>query len=129
MNILVTGGAGYIGSVVVEELISDGHEVTVYDNLSKGHRESVPPGVEFVHAELLDSETLTSTFRQRKTEAVIHLAADSLVGESVAKPEKYYQNNVVAGLTMLEAMRKTGVTRLVFLLHGRCLRRAGEAAN
>ena len=114
MNMLVTGGAGYIGSVVVEELISDGHQVTVYDNLSKGHRDSVAPGAEFVHAELLDSETLTTTLLQRKIEAVIHMAADSLVGESVVKPSKYYQNNLVAGLAMLEAMRKTGVMRLVF---------------
>jgi UDP-glucose 4-epimerase len=114
MNILVTGGAGYIGSVVVEELIRHGHEVTVYDNLSKGYRESVPPDVEFVHAELLDSETLTTTLLHRKIEAVIHMAADSLVGESVAKPHKYYQNNVVAGLRMLEAMCKTGVMQLVF---------------
>jgi UDP-glucose 4-epimerase len=114
MNILVTGGAGYIGSVVVEELIGDGHEVTVYDNLSKGHRESVAPGADFVQGELLDSETLTATFLQRQIEAVIHMAADSLVGESVEQPGKYYQNNVVAGLAMLEAMRKTGVKRLVF---------------
>ncbi|MDX6613892.1 MAG: UDP-glucose 4-epimerase [Blastocatellia bacterium] len=114
MNILVTGGAGYIGSVVVEELIRDGHVVTVYDNLSKGHRESVPSGVEFVHAELLDSETLMTTLLQRGIEAVIHMAADSLVGESVAKPGKYYQNNVIAGLAMLESMRRLGVTRLVF---------------
>lgn len=114
MNILVTGGAGYIGSVVVEELVSDRHEVTVYDNLSKGHRDSVSPGVEFVHAELLDFETLTTTLLQRKIEAVIHMAADSLVGESVAIPNKYYQNNVVAGLAMLEAIRQAGVTRLVF---------------
>jgi UDP-glucose 4-epimerase len=114
MNILVTGGAGYIGSVVVEQLMGDGHEVTVYDNLSKGHRESVAPGAEFVQAELLDSETLTATLLKRKIEAVIHMAADSLVGESVEKPHKYYQNNVVAGLAMLEAMRKAGVARLVF---------------
>jgi UDP-glucose 4-epimerase len=114
MNLLVTGGAGYIGSVVVEELIRDSHEVTVYDNLSKGHRESVAPGAEFVQAELLDSETLTSTLLKRKIEAVIHMAADSLVGESVEKPHKYYHNNVIAGLAMLEAMRKVGATRLVF---------------
>jgi UDP-glucose 4-epimerase len=114
MNILVTGGAGYIGSVVVEQLMGDGHEVTVYDNLSKGHRESVAPGAEFVQAELLDSETLTATLLKRKIEAVIHMAADSLVGESVEKPHKYYQNNLVAGLAMLEAMRKAGVLRLVF---------------
>jgi len=114
MNILVTGGAGYIGSVVVEELIRDGHEVTVYDNLSKGNRESVPQDVEFVGAELLDSETLSTTLRQRKIEAVIHMAADSLVGESVEQPHKYYRNNVIAGLVMLEAMRAAGVRRLVF---------------
>jgi len=114
MNILVTGGAGYIGSVVVEELINDGHDVTVYDNLSKGHRESVTPGAEFVEAELLDSETLANTLLKREVEAIIHMAADSLVGESVEQPAKYYQNNLVAGLAMLEAMRKSGVKRLVF---------------
>ena len=114
MNILVTGGAGYIGSVVVEELIRDGHDVTVYDNLSKGHLESVTPGAEFVHAELLDSHTLSTTLRRRNVEAIIHMAADSLVGESVAQPHKYYQNNVVAGLAMLEALKNTGVRRLVF---------------
>ena len=114
MNILVTGGAGYIGSVVVEELMNDGHEVTVYDNLSKGHRESITPGADFVHADLLDSETLTTTLLRRHVEAIIHMAADSLVGESVENPAKYYQNNVVAGLAMLEAMRKSGVKRLVF---------------
>lgn len=114
MNILVTGGAGYIGSVVVEQLLGDGHEVTVYDNLSKGHRESVAARVEFVHAELLDTETVRTTLLQRKIQAVIHMAADSLVGESVEKPHKYYQNNVIAGLVMLEAMRKAGVSRLVF---------------
>ena len=114
MNILVTGGAGYIGSVVVEELVRDGHEVTVYDNLSKGHRDSVPAGIDFVEAELLDSTTLCTTLRRRQIEAVIHMAADSLVGESVEKPDKYYRNNVIAGLVMLEAMRKSAVTRLVF---------------
>jgi UDP-glucose 4-epimerase len=88
MNIWVTGGAGYIGSVVVEELIRDGHEVTVYDNLSKGHRERVPAVVEFVEAELLDSATLTTTLLRRQIQAVIHMAADSLVGKSVEKPQK-----------------------------------------
>jgi UDP-glucose 4-epimerase len=114
MKILVTGGAGYIGSVVVEELLRDGHEVTVYDNLSKGHRSSVPLEADFVHADLVDSEALMQTFLRRGIEAVLHMAADSLVGESVEQPGKYYQNNVVAGLAMLEVMRKTGVKRLVF---------------
>lgn len=114
MKILVTGGAGYIGSVVVEQLLDDGHEVTVYDNLSKGHRESVVPGANFVQGDLIDSSTLTATLQQNNIEAVIHMAADSLVGESVEQPGKYYQNNLVGGLAMLESMQKTGVKRLVF---------------
>src|SRR4029450_6488753 len=114
MNILVTGGAGYIGSVVVAELLRDGHEVTVYDNLSKGHHEAVTPGAEFVQADLREQERLKSALRQRNVEAVIHMAADSLVGESVAQPSKYYQNNLFAGLTLLDAMRDEGVSRIVF---------------
>lgn len=114
MRILVTGGAGYIGSVIVEELLHDGHQVVVYDNLSKGHRASVLPEVPFVLAELLDREQLTSVLREHQIEAVIHMAADSLVGESVQNPEKYYRNNVVAGLSLLDAMRDAEVKRLVF---------------
>ena len=114
MNILVTGGAGYIGSVVGEELIRDGHAVTAYDNLSKGHVKSVSPDAEFVHADLLDKDVLTATLVERRIEAVIHMAADSLVGESVEQPSKYYQNNVVAGLAMLDAMSQARVKKLVF---------------
>ena len=114
MNILVTGGAGYIGSVVVAELLRDGHEVTVYDNLSKGHREAITPGAEFVQADLREKERLKSAIRHRNIEAVIHMAADSLVGESVAHPSKYYHSNLFAGLTLLDAMRDEGVTRIVF---------------
>lgn len=114
MNILVTGGAGYIGSVVVEELLRDGHSVTVYDNLSKGHRESVPSEAALVEADLRDGEQLANAFRRNAIEAVIHMAASSLVGESVIDPSKYYQNNLVAGLALLETMRECGVSRLVF---------------
>jgi UDP-glucose 4-epimerase len=114
MRILVTGGAGYIGSVVVEELLRDGQHVTVLDNLSKGHREAITPGADFVQADLLDRERLKSTLRQRTIEAVIHLAADSLVGESVAHPSKYYRSNVVAGLSLLDVMREVEVRRVVF---------------
>jgi UDP-glucose 4-epimerase len=114
MRVLVTGGAGYIGSVVVEELLRDGHHVTVYDNLSKGHREAITPGAEFVQAELLDQERLKTTLRQREIEAVIHMAADSLVGESVEHPSKYYQNNLAAGLTLLDVLREAKVYQLVF---------------
>ena len=114
MNVLVTGGAGYIGSVVVEELLRDQHRVTVYDNLSKGHRQAVAPGAEFVQADLRDSERLKSALRQRNVEAVIHMAAASLVGESVAHPASYYENNVLAGLSLLDAMREERVATLVF---------------
>jgi len=114
MRVLVTGGAGYIGSVVVEELINDGHEVVVYDNLAKGHRESVDPDAKFVQADLLDTTRLQQTLLASRVEAVIHMAADSLVGESVEHPAKYYRNNLVAGLSLLDAMRGADVTRLVF---------------
>ncbi len=114
MRVLVTGGAGYIGSVVTEQLVNDGHEVVVYDNLSKGHRDAVIKGAELVEADLVDAETLKQTLCDRGIEAVIHMAASSLVGESVEQPHKYYQNNVVAGLVLLGAMQACDVKRLVF---------------
>jgi len=114
MRILVAGGAGYIGSVVVEELLHDDHQVVVYDNLTKGHRQSVPPSVPIIEYDLLDRDRLIQAFREHQIEAVIHMAADSLVGESVQKPDKYYRNNVIAGLSLLDAMRDGGVKRLVF---------------
>ncbi len=114
MRTLVTGGAGYIGSVVVEELVNDGHEVVVYDDLSKGHRESIPAEVNFIQGNLLDTQLLVNVLRETGIEAVIHMAASSLVGESSANPAKYYQNNLVAGISLLDAMRETGVKRLVF---------------
>jgi UDP-glucose 4-epimerase len=114
MRVLVTGGAGYIGSVVTEELLNDGHEAIVYDSLYKGHREAVDPRAKFVKADLMDGEALRSALKDNRVEAVIHMAADSLVGESVAQPAKYYRNNVTAGLGLLEAMRDCSVRRLVF---------------
>ena len=114
MKTLVTGGAGYIGSVVTEELIKDGHDVVVYDSLYKGHRDAVAPGAEFVQADLADSATLVSTLKSRGVEAVIHMAADSLVGESCENPAKYYRNNLQNGLNLLDAMREASVKRIVF---------------
>jgi UDP-glucose 4-epimerase len=114
MRVMVTGGAGYIGSVVTEELIRDGHEVVVYDSLYKGHGAAVAPEAMFVQADLTDGETLRRTLSENKVEAVIHMAADSLVGESVENPAKYYRNNVVAGLALLDAMRDSGIGRIVF---------------
>src|SRR3954468_10769483 len=114
MRVLVTGGAGYIGSVVTEELLKDGHEVIVFDNLYKGHRGAIVEGARFVEGDLRDGARLRETLKSRGTEAVIHMAADSLVGESVTDPAKYYRNNVCAGLTLLDAMHEGGVKRLVF---------------
>jgi UDP-glucose 4-epimerase len=114
MRILVTGGAGYIGSVVTEELLRDGHAVVVYDNLSKGHRQAIAAGAEFVQAELTDNETLGQAIAKHQIEGVVHMAADSLVGESVGNPAKYYQNNLVAGLCLLDAMRAAAVRHIVF---------------
>jgi len=114
MRVVVTGGAGYIGSVVTEELIKDGHEVVVYDNLVKGHRDAVVEQAHFVEGDLLDSDRLRQTIKDNRIDAVIHMAAYSLVGESVEQPAKYYHNNVVAGLVLLDAMRECGVSRIVF---------------
>ena len=112
MRVLVTGGAGYIGSGVVEELLASGHRAVVYDNLYKGHRDAVHPAAEFVHADLLDAKALHTAISG--ADAVVHLAAHSLVGESVQEPAKYYRNNVVAGLALADAMREHGVRWLVF---------------
>src|SRR3954462_10525338 len=111
MRVLVTGGAGYIGSVVTEKLIEDGHQVVVYDNLSKGHRAAVHPEAEFVEGDLQDGDALQKTFKSHGTEAVMHMAADALVGESVTNPAKYYHNNFIGGLSLLDAMREAGVRR------------------
>jgi UDP-glucose 4-epimerase len=114
MRILVTGGAGYIGSVITEELVARGHDVAVFDNLAKGHRDAVVEGAAFLQGDVLDGEALRGAFRAYGVEAVVHMAADSLVGESVGNPGKYYRSNVVGGLTLLDAMRDAGVGRIVF---------------
>lgn len=114
MRIVVTGGAGYIGSVVAETLIAQRHSVLVIDNLTKGHRDSVPPGAAFVQLELADQTRLARALSDFGADAVIHMAASSLVGESVTTPEKYYANNVCAGMSLLGAMRAAGVRRMVF---------------
>ncbi len=110
----MTGGAGYIGSVVTEELLRGGDEVVVYDNLYKGHREAVVEGATFVKGDLLDTALLRETLARHKIEAVVHMAANSLVGESVKVPAKYYRTNVLGGLSLLDAMIETKVNNLVF---------------
>jgi UDP-glucose 4-epimerase len=113
VKVLVTGGAGYIGSVVASQLVEAGHETVVLDDISKGHREAVPEGARLVRGDLMDSgfarETLSEGF-----DGVLHFAALSLVGESVEQPERYYRNNVCGTLNLLEGMREASTGRLVF---------------
>ena len=114
MNILVTGGAGYIGSILTEELISEGHQVVVYDNLVMGHKEAVHPKAKFVQADIANKEVVISVLQENSIEAVMHLAAFASVGESVANPDKYRQNNYLASVSLLEAMIETRVKKIVF---------------
>jgi UDP-glucose 4-epimerase len=113
MNVLVTGGAGYVGSHAVRALQRAGHEVWVYDNLIHGHRRAVREE-QLIEGELSDLTLLETTMRECRIEAVMHFAAFALVGESVADPARYYQNNIAATLTLLEAMRATDVHCIVF---------------
>lgn len=114
MRVLVTGGAGYIGSHAVRELLRAGHVVTVLDNLATGHREAVDRQAHFVEGETGDAALVVKTLREREIEAVLHFAAFIEVGESVVDPDKYYRNNFSAPLVLLGAMREAGVQKIVF---------------
>lgn len=114
LRVLVTGGAGYIGSVAVETLLDMGHSVVVYDNLVKGHRGAVDGRARFVEGDLADIALLESTLRDYGVEAVMHFAAYSLVGESMEDPGKYFDNNICASLNLAQAMLKTDARMLVF---------------
>jgi UDP-glucose 4-epimerase len=114
MNVFVTGGAGYIGSICVEELVKAGHQVTVYDNLVEGHRGAVDREARFIQGCLSEKEKLSESIRAAKTEAIVHFAAYSLVGESMTKPGKYFRNNVAYGLNLLDAAVENNVRKFVF---------------
>ncbi len=114
MNVFVTGGAGYIGSVCVEQLLDAGHEVTVYDNLSEGHRSAVDNRAVFILAKLSDTDNIAEAVRDAKPDAVLHFAANALVGESMVNPSKYFRNNVCNGLKLLDAVVAAGVKKFVF---------------
>src|SRR4029453_11262642 len=114
MRILVIGGAGYVGSTSVETFVDAGHDVTVYDDLSTGHASAVVRPARLVRGQIEDRQHLEHVMREERTEAVLHCAAKSLVGESLLDPGLYYRNNVGGGVALLEAMRVVGVNRLVF---------------
>ena len=111
--ILVTGGAGYVGSHCVKELLRQGYDVVVLDNLSQGHREAVLTE-HFVQADLLDLTTLRKTFKEHSIDAVMHFAALASVGDSVKDPQKYYHNNIIGTLNLLQVMHEQGVNQMVF---------------
>jgi len=113
-RVLVTGGAGYIGSHAVRALLADGHAVVVLDDLSAGHAESVPKGVPLVRARIHDRAAVIAALHEHTIDAVMHFAAWLSVADSVRDPLGYYENNVVGSLTLFDAMAETGVRRLVF---------------
>jgi UDP-glucose 4-epimerase len=114
VKVFVTGGGGYIGSICVEQLIDRGDEVVVFDNLSEGHCEAVDPRATFVQGDLNDLASTSLAIKTFAPSAVLHLAANALVGESMADPGKYFHNNVSGGLNLLRAMIEHGVSRIVF---------------
>ena len=114
MNVLVTGGAGYIGSVCAEELLNAGHTVTVYDDLSEGHRGAVDPRARFILGRPEEENHLRDAVKDSSPEAILHFAANALVGESMVNPGKYFRNNVANGLRLLEAAIEGRVKKFVF---------------
>jgi UDP-glucose 4-epimerase len=114
LNILVTGGAGYIGGTVALRLLSAGHNVLIYDNFCHGHRDLVPAGARLIEGDIADGDRLKRVFREEKTDGVMHFAALIEAGESMKHPEIYFRNNTASTLSLLEAMLAAGVNRLVF---------------
>jgi UDP-glucose 4-epimerase len=114
MNVFVTGGAGYIGSVCVERLLDAGHTVTVYDNLADGHRAAVDKRATLVEGDLANRDHVMESVKRSQAETIIHFAAHALVGESMTNPTKYFRNNVGSGLNLLEAAAANRVRKFVF---------------
>src|SRR5213592_3866010 len=114
MNVFVTGGAGYIGSICTEQLLDAGHQVTVYDNLTEGHRSAVDERAHFVLGRPEEEGNILNALKEARPEAILHFAASALVGESMTNPGKYFHNNVANGLKLLEAARAAAVRKFVF---------------
>jgi len=113
-TIFVTGGAGYIGSICVEQLLNEGFEVAVYDNLTEGHRKAVDGRATFLQGDLADRSVLRRAFAEVKPDAVMHFAANALVGESMENPSKYFRNNVANGINLLDMAVEFSVKKFVF---------------
>ncbi len=114
MKVLVTGGAGYIGSITTEMLLDAGHDVTVFDNLGRGHREAIDARATFRQGDLCEASAIQAAVTETQPDAVMHFAAYALVGESMAAPGMYFHNNVIGGLNLLEALVAQGVPKIVF---------------
>lgn len=114
MKIFVTGGAGYIGSVCVELMLDQGHEIVVFDNLTEGHRRAVDPRARLIQGDLRSPASIGDALAAERPEAVMHFAANALVGESMQNPSKYFTNNVYGGLNLIDGMVAAGVKRFVF---------------
>ena len=114
MKVFVTGGSGYIGSVVVKRLVERGYDVTVFDNLERGHRCNVDPAAKLIVGDLRNAAEIDAAMESVRPDAVMHFAAYALVGESMADPMMYFRNNVGGGVNLLAAMEKTGCTRIIF---------------
>ncbi len=114
MKILVVGGAGYIGSVCAELLLDEGHSVSIFDNLSEGHRAAIDSRAQFTEGDLQDRQLIEKTLSKQKPDAVMHFAANALVGESMQNPSKYFRNNVANGMNLLDAMVAAGVSKIIF---------------
>lgn len=114
MNVLVTGGAGYVGSVVVEMLQKEGFNVVVVDSLIEGHRSALHESIKLVKADICNREIMKETFKENSIDAVIHMAGETLVSKSMTHPQDYFIGNVVKGIELLEAMRESGVKRIIF---------------
>jgi UDP-glucose 4-epimerase len=114
MNVLVTGAAGYVGSVCSEVLVTEGHTVIALDALIEGHRAAVPPECKFLECDLLDPERLNQAFESHKIDAVMHFAAEALVEKSVREPSVFYRTNIAGGIQLLDAMLRHGVNKIVF---------------
>jgi len=114
MHVLVTGGAGYVGSVVADGLLGARHTVTILDNLQKGHREAVPEGARFIQADFCRPEDMDAAFGQSRPDAVMHMAGETIVEYSTTDPKRYFHTNVIGGITLLDAMLRHSVNRIVF---------------